>query len=84
MTQVLKRGGGTEDWDHAKVLSSITAAGVPAEQAEKIVMELEAWATAEGANGPVLSGAIRAKAMQALEASDPAAATAYGAWKKAA
>ena len=83
MTQVLKRGGGTEDWDHAKVLNSIVSAGVSTEEAEKMVANLEVWATAEGAKGPLMSGAIRAQVMQALQAANPAAATAYGAWKKA-
>lgn len=79
---VLKKDGTTEDWDIAKVKSSILNSGVSEEETEAISTLIEVWANRFAENGVVKSSDIKAKAIEIMKAVNSAFTQAYEAYQK--
>ena len=80
--KVKKRGGGTEEWNHDKLLASINKAGVPIAEAEKMAKSIKTWAEENADGGVVDSVKLRDRVIENMKDDYPAESDSYQAYKK--
>ena len=80
--KVRKRDGTVEPWSYDKVLNSIVKSGLTLDQADNVILILEAWARNSTTNNIVNSIDIRDKVIEIVRTVDPIAADTYQIYKK--
>jgi transcriptional regulator NrdR family protein len=80
--KVRKRDGEVETWSYDKVVNSLIQAGLSLDQADNVIILLEAWARNTNKQGIVNSTEIRDRLIEILAGVDEIAADSYKAYKK--
>ncbi len=80
--KVQKKDEILQDFDRSKVISGVVKAGVSTDQAGSVASQIEAWVQSAAVDGVVKSNDIRAKVLEILQSTNPAAAAKFGAYKK--
>ena len=80
--KVQKKDGQLEDFDRSKVSSGIVKSGTAPEEANNIVVQVEAWAQSAAVDGVINSSVIRGKVLELLQTANPVAAAKFEAFKK--
>lgn len=81
--QVEKRDGRLEEFDRAKIVRAVTAAGLSAGDAEALASEVETWATEVAEEGVISSLKIRNRVADLLQERATEAADRYQEYRKA-
>lgn len=82
MFKVTKKDGTQEDFDRAKLVNGLVAAGATQEEAEKVAGEVEAWLPSVAQDGAVMSSDIRSKGLEVLGQVNPDVAAKFGSFQK--
>jgi transcriptional regulator NrdR family protein len=82
MYKVEKKDGKTEEFDKNKVLTGVTKAGGSAEEAQKVLEEVEAWLPEVAEDGVVKSSDVRTKVLAVLRTVNSEAAKTFESYKK--
>ena len=80
--KVQKKDGTLQDFDRSKVISGVVKAGVSIDQAGSVASQVETWVQGATVDGVVKSNDIRAKVLEILQSTSPAAAAKFGAYRK--
>jgi len=80
--KVEKRNGSLQDFDRSKLEASLVGAGASEADAQKIAVDVEAWAKAKAVNDVVKSQAMRDKVISVLRVSHPQVAESYMSYTK--
>lgn len=80
--KVIKKDGQAENFDRNKVKYGLLKSGATPEQAEKIALQVEAWAQKMAVNGSVKTADIRPKVLEFLRMVNQEAASSFEAYKK--
>ncbi len=80
--KVRKRDGRLQDFSREKIAVSVAKAGGTREQAGKIAVEVENWASNISPDGVVTSLQIREKTLELLRPVDPEAAESFEEYHK--
>lgn len=80
--KVEKRNGSLQDFDRSKLAASLVSAGATDADAQKVAVDVEAWAKAKAINDVIKSQAMRDKVITILRAQYPQVAESYGAFTK--
>ena len=80
--KVEKRNGSLQDFDRSKLAASLVNAGATDADAQKIAVDVEAWAKAKAINDVIKSQAMRDKVIAVLRAEYPQVAEGYETFTK--
>lgn len=80
--KVRKRDGRLQDFDRTKIANSIAKAGGLPGQAEEIAVQIENWVAGAATAGVIDSSAIRARAIELLQRTNPQAAETFEQYRK--
>ncbi|MDP2874099.1 MAG: ATP cone domain-containing protein [bacterium] len=80
--KVEKRNGSLQDFDRSKLAASLVNAGATDADAQKVAVDVEAWAKAKAVNDVIKSQAMRDKVIAVLRTEYPQVAEGYEAFTK--
>lgn len=83
MFKVQKKDGSLQDYDKAKIISGLVRSSTTPEEAEKIVVEVEAWLPTVAVEGIVSSLDIRNKVLEILRTVNPTAVANFENYQRA-
>ena len=81
MVKVEKKDGNAEDFEKKKLLLSLIRAGAPPDQAERILLNIEAWLNSQEQE-IIKSSEIRMRVANILKRINPEAARSYKMYRK--
>ena len=80
--KVKKRDGTVEPWSDDKLVTSMTRAGIPIEEAEKFAQSIREWGPKNLMDHQVTSIQLRDKVIEMIKTDYPAEADSFQAYKK--